>query len=113
MAIVFDNQPQVQRWRDETTGRFAKKPIEAPPPPPIPEWEIQIEYDYRAFGGERVSPPLHDLLTMPWRGLRPTSLDMLNFINLHEDEFRRKRIYVFNQSSIAIPTNESAWLAGG
>ncbi len=28
MAIVFDNQPQVQRWRDETTGRFAKKPVE-------------------------------------------------------------------------------------
>ncbi len=113
MTLTFDSRPQVQRWRDSETGRFAKRPIGAPPPPPIPEWEIQIEYDYRAFKGPRVSPPLHDMITIPWLGLRPTSLDVLNLIVAHEDEFRRKRIFVFNQSSVVILINESARLAGG
>ncbi len=113
MVITFDNRPQVQRWRDTTTGGFAKRPIEAPPPPPIPEWEIQIEYDYRAFNGPRVSPPLHDTIPIPWLGLKPASLDVLNLIAAHEDEFRRKGIFVFNQSSVVILINESARLAGG
>ncbi len=140
MAIVFDTRgPWGWRWRDTITGRYSRPPF-IPVPDlttieyrvdrffsdlydttilrgeevPVEErWAIEIEYEYRAFRGKRVSPPLSDSVRIPWTGQKPTSLDVLSSIQLHEEAFRGRKIYVFNQSSAVIPINVSARLAGG
>ena len=39
MPVIYDSRPQVQRWRDEETGRFAKEPEEK-----FLTWFAEVQY---------------------------------------------------------------------